>query len=67
MVDLSSAQWRKSTRSGQNGGSCVEVADNIDDIVAVRDSKDPHGPALVLSPATWSRFTRQVKAGALDG
>lgn len=25
-VDLSRAVWRKSTRSGQNGGNCVEVA-----------------------------------------
>ncbi len=67
MVDLGSAQWRKSTRSGQNGGSCVEVADNISDIVAVRDSKDPNGPALVLDPTAWAAFTRQVRNGSLDG
>jgi hypothetical protein len=57
MIDLSTAVWRKSTRSGGNGGECVEVAMNLRDVVAVRDSKNPAGPALVVSPAAWSRFT----------
>lgn len=29
MAELARAQWRKSTRSGDNGGACVEVADNL--------------------------------------
>jgi hypothetical protein len=36
-------RWRKSTRSGGNGGNCVEVANALD---AVRDTKNPSGPAL---------------------
>ncbi|TNH25477.1 DUF397 domain-containing protein [Micromonospora orduensis] len=56
MVDLTGAHWRKSTRSGSNGGECVEVADNLPGIVAVRDSKDPHGPALTFSPTAWANF-----------
>ncbi|TDB98660.1 DUF397 domain-containing protein [Actinomadura sp. 7K534] len=40
--------WRKSRRSGSSGGQCVEVA-NLENKVAVRDSKDPHGPMLVVS------------------
>jgi Domain of unknown function (DUF397) len=40
---------RKSTYSGSNGGNCVEVADNLPGIVAVRDSKDPDGPSAPMS------------------
>ncbi|GGL87310.1 DUF397 domain-containing protein [Micromonospora yangpuensis] len=61
MADLTGAQWRKSTRSGSNGGECVEVADNLPGVVAVRDSKDPAGPALTFTPAAWATFTRHTK------
>lgn len=63
MTDLSSAVWRKSTRSGDNGGACVEVATNLAGIVAVRDSKDVHGAVLTFSPATWARFVTVANAG----
>ena len=39
--------WRKSSYSGGNGGDCVEVARTLPAAIAVRDSKDPDGPALV--------------------
>ncbi len=59
--DLTRAHWRKSTRS--NGtGQCVEVAQNLPGIVAVRDSKDPEGPALVVEPAAWAAFADGVKS-----
>ncbi|WP_416900736.1 DUF397 domain-containing protein [Micromonospora echinospora] len=61
MADLTGARWRKSTRSGSNGGECVEVADNLPGLVAVRDSKDPTGPVLTFAPAAWTSFTGQVK------
>ncbi|MFF3865444.1 DUF397 domain-containing protein [Micromonospora sp. NPDC001898] len=61
MADLTAARWRKSTRSGSNGGDCVEVADNLPDIVAVRDSKDPHGPALAFTPTAWTAFIRSAR------
>ncbi|RAO33192.1 hypothetical protein ONO86_05000 [Micromonospora noduli] len=61
--DLLGAQWRKSTRSGDNNGNCVEVADNLPGLIAVRDSKDPAGPALTFSPAAWSDFVRVTKSG----
>ncbi|MGC4805262.1 DUF397 domain-containing protein [Micromonospora sp. DT233] len=60
MVDLSEAHWRKSTRSGSNGGECVEVADNLPNIIAIRDSKDPDGPALTFGPAAWSAFVGAI-------
>ncbi len=47
---LDSAIWRKSSYSGSNGGACVEVADNLPGIVAVRDSKDPGGPSADVQP-----------------
>jgi hypothetical protein len=65
MSNLSGAKWRKSTRSGGNGGDCVEVADNLPGVVAVRDSKDTTGPVLTFGPATWSAFVRSVKGGDL--
>lgn len=58
MTELAGAVWRKSTRSGGSGGDCVEVADNLPGVVGVRDSKDPHGPALAFPVATWSAFLR---------
>ncbi|MFE9914112.1 DUF397 domain-containing protein [Micromonospora sp. NPDC005553] len=61
--DLLGAQWRKSTRSGDNNGNCVEVADNLRGLIAVRDSKDPAGPALTFSPAAWTSFVRVTKSG----
>jgi hypothetical protein len=63
MTDLTGAQWRKSTRSGGNGGNCVEVADNLPDAVAVRDSKDPEGPVLTFQPSHWAGFVTSCKAG----
>ena len=64
-MDLSRAQWRKSSRSGSSG-NCVEVAENLPDVVAVRDSKDPGGPALLFTPATWQAFIASAKAGTFD-
>ncbi|MEV0330305.1 DUF397 domain-containing protein [Micromonospora echinospora] len=58
---LAGARWRKSARSGDNNGNCVEVATNLPDLVAVRDSKDPAGSALSFSPAAWSTFVRATK------
>ncbi|MFD1543883.1 DUF397 domain-containing protein [Nonomuraea guangzhouensis] len=65
-IDLSGAIWRKSSRSGSNGGQCVEVASNIPGIVAVRDSKDRGGPALTFTPGEWRAFLGGVKDGEFD-
>jgi hypothetical protein len=65
-MDLSSAMWRKSSYSGGNGGGCVEVAGNLPGIVAVRDSKDPDGPALIFSPGEWRAFAAGIRGGEFD-
>ncbi|MEV4466054.1 DUF397 domain-containing protein [Micromonospora echinofusca] len=59
-MDLTGAQWRKSTKSGNNGGACVEVADTLPGVVGVRDSKDPTGPALIFTPLAWRAFVARV-------
>jgi hypothetical protein len=64
-LNLSKAAWRKSSRSGANN-NCVEVAGNLPGVVAVRDSKRPDGPALLLTGTAWGAFTAGVKAGRFD-
>ncbi|MGW3859334.1 DUF397 domain-containing protein [Micromonospora arida] len=65
MTDLTGAVWRKSTRSGDNGGNCVDVAMNLPRVVVVRDSKDSLGAVLTFSPKAWSAFTDAVDRNAL--
>jgi len=61
------ATWRKSSYSDQNGGSCLEVSDTHPGVVPVRDSKSPHGPALVFPAIGWTAFVDAVKDGRLGG
>jgi hypothetical protein len=56
------ANWRKSSYSLANG-NCVEVGTG-QALVAVRDSTDPDGPVLDVSPRTWTEFTDAVKRAA---
>ncbi|GAA3827421.1 hypothetical protein GCM10022226_55460 [Sphaerisporangium flaviroseum] len=60
-VDLSGARWKKSSRSGNTGGNCVEVAANLPGLIALRDSKHPNNPPLVCTPEAWRSFIGVVK------
>ncbi|QKV95446.1 DUF397 domain-containing protein [Streptomyces sp. NA02950] len=63
---LGGAAWRKSSYSGHDGADCVEVAEIATrQRVAVRDSKNPHGPTLLLSPAAFADFVTATATGAL--
>ncbi|MFD8328852.1 DUF397 domain-containing protein [Streptomyces lydicus] len=64
---MSTAVWRKSSYTNGDGGNCVEVVDGLPGVVPVRDSKDPHGPALVFPAAAWSSFVTTVKDAGLPG
>ena len=61
-MEPSRLTWRKASYSGTNGGGCVEVATSMPGIVAVRDSKDPDGPVLTVSPDDWARFLTRLRA-----
>ena len=68
-MDLSTAAWRKSSYSQGGGNNCVEVAVLADAVVtgavAIRDSKDPEGPAHVVSPAAFTVLLDRIKRGEL--
>ncbi|MFI9112482.1 DUF397 domain-containing protein [Streptomyces venezuelae] len=59
---LDSAAWLKSSHSGSSGGECVEVADLVPHI-AVRDSKNPHGPHFRATPAAFAVFVAAAAQG----
>ena len=60
-IDLSRAEWRKSSHSSQDG-NCVEVARNLPGLAAVRHSKEPDGARLVISQETWLEFVKGMRA-----
>jgi hypothetical protein len=66
MTDLSQANWRKASRSNGANTGCVEVAGNLPDLTAVRDSKRPEGGALLLTRTAFATFLNDVKAGRYD-
>ncbi|MFC8898952.1 DUF397 domain-containing protein [Streptomyces cinereoruber] len=66
-IDLSDVAWRKSSYSNPDGGACIEISDDFAPLVPVRDSKSPHGPALVFPATGWSSFITAVKDGRLNG
>ncbi|MFB8407621.1 DUF397 domain-containing protein [Streptomyces sp. NPDC055912] len=63
---LAGARWRKSSYSGDNGGQCIEVAD-LAAHIAVRDSKNPEGPAFLATPAAFTAFVTAAAEGRIGG
>jgi hypothetical protein len=60
-IDPSKLKWRKAQGS-VNNGACVEVA-HADDMVAVRDSKNPAGHVLTYTRHEWIAFLDGAKRG----
>ncbi|MFJ6720892.1 MULTISPECIES: DUF397 domain-containing protein [unclassified Streptomyces] len=61
-ADFPKAVWRTSSYTNGDNGDCVEVADGLDGVVPVRDSKRPGGPAIVVTAAAWAPFIATLKA-----
>ena len=55
--------WRKASYSSTNGGECIELGEGLAGVTPVRDSKDPHGPALLFSSEAVASFIASVKSG----
>lgn len=66
MTDLSNAIWRKAARSGSANGGCVEIAANLPDVTAIRDSKRPQDGAHVVDRPAFAAFLADLKAGRYD-
>ncbi|CDR03281.1 MULTISPECIES: DUF397 domain-containing protein [Streptomyces] len=63
--DLGSEGWHKPW-SGGNGGNCVEAMKLDDGRVAIRQSTDPDGPALIYTHSEIIAFIQGAKAGEAD-
>jgi Domain of unknown function (DUF397) len=64
-ADLSSATWRKSTRSAGGGSNCIEIA-HLSGLIAIRDSKNSHGAMLIFSPAAFQHLADRLKSGTAN-
>jgi phosphoserine phosphatase len=60
--DLTTAAWRKSTRSSGGGSNCVEVA-RLPGLIAIRDSKNPQGATLIISSAAFEELANRIRRG----
>ncbi|MWA05764.1 DUF397 domain-containing protein [Actinomadura sp. LD22] len=59
-MDLSKAAWRKASRSTAQADNCVEVA-GVPNVVALRDSKDPNGPKIIVSRSDFRHLAETLK------
>ncbi|MFD3913239.1 DUF397 domain-containing protein [Streptomyces sp. NPDC058603] len=57
--------WRKSSYCNNGDGACVEISDGHPAAVPVRDSKNPHGPAILFPTHHWSTFVTALKQDEL--
>jgi hypothetical protein len=62
---LEGATWRKSQRSNSQG-ACVELARLDGSTVAMRNSRDPQGTALVYPASAIRAMVGALRAGDFD-
>jgi hypothetical protein len=62
-VDPTTATWRKSTYSNGSGGNCIEATTH-NGHPALRDSKNPGGPALLFTFSQWRTFIDVIKTSS---
>ena len=62
-LDLNNASWHKSSHSG-GANDCVELAE-LGPYVAIRDSKEPHGAALIFDRSAVAAFVGAAASGHL--
>lgn len=60
-MDLSKAVWRKASRSTAEGDNCIEIA-GLSNVVALRDSKNPSGPKLIISHGDFRLLADTLKS-----
>lgn len=65
MTDLSRAIWRKAEASYANGG-CVEIAANLGEVIAVRDSTRPADGAHIIKRSAFAALLADLKSGRYD-
>ncbi|WP_037969496.1 DUF397 domain-containing protein [Streptosporangium amethystogenes] len=65
-AELNTAAWRKASRSGTNGGDCIEVAPLSQGRVAIRDTEAPDQAPYVVRGEVWAAFVDGAKKGEFD-
>jgi Domain of unknown function (DUF397) len=66
-MDVTGVRWRKSSKSGGNGGGCVEIGtDDRTPVVHVRDTTARHRGMLTVTAESWGAFLGEAKSGRLD-
>lgn len=58
---MKTSQWRRSSRTGEEGGKCVELNTLVPG--QIRDSKNPTGPVLSFDRAELAALLADIKAG----
>jgi hypothetical protein len=64
--ELANAAWRRATKTGANGGNCLEVAPLLGGRVGIRDSEAPEKPPFVVRAEVWDAFIDGAKKGEFD-
>ncbi|MDQ3154860.1 MAG: DUF397 domain-containing protein [Actinomycetota bacterium] len=64
-LDLTGAQWLSGSQAADPETGHLEIA-FVDDHIAMRNSADPDGPALIFTPAEWEAFVLGAKDGEFD-